>query len=64
VVVLLPARDCLKQPEPLFRLVPPQFIPPLKLVEVRAWTGTETVLAGIEVSYYLPAFNIQHAVSG
>ncbi len=65
IVVLLPARDCLKEArDRYFKTWPPRFIPSAQLDEVRAWTGNETVLAGNEVSYYLPAFNIQHAWVG
>ncbi len=58
--VLIPGRDCLKESqERYFGSWPPVFIPSAQLDEIRALTGRQTVLAGNDVSYYLPAFNIK-----
>ncbi len=65
IILLLPARDCLKENRHrYFNPWPPQFLPTAQLEEIRALTNRQTVLAGNDVSYYLPAFNIKRAWGG
>jgi hypothetical protein len=65
LVILVPARDCLKEnSERYFGSWPPQFIPTAQLDEIRALTGHQAVLAGNDVSYYLTAFNFKCGWAG
>lgn len=65
IIVLIPGRDCLKENrQRYFASWPPRFLPTAQLEEIRALTGRQAVLAGNDVSYYLPAFNIKRAWGG
>jgi hypothetical protein len=65
IIVLIPGRDCLKENrQRYFASWPPQFLPTAQLEEIRTLTGRQAVLAGNDVSYYLPAFSIKRAWGG